>query len=89
MDRLTKKELGDTDGERFVLCNHREEDCNDSCQYGTCEWNRKALLRLKKYEDMHEKVEKRIAEIKANENYPHNFMGQMVEDFEWVLGLLN
>lgn len=30
--------------------------------------------RLAKYEDSY---------------YPHNFTGQMVEDFEWVLSLLN
>lgn len=51
MKRLTRKKLGNTNGKEFVLCNHREDDCNDSCQDGTCEWTRKALLKLKKYED--------------------------------------
>lgn len=54
MKRLTRKKLGNTDGKKFALCNHREDDCNDSCQYGTCEWSRKALLKLKSYEDLEE-----------------------------------
>lgn len=45
--------------------------------------------RLAAYEDMQEKIEMRIQELKASTNYPHNFMGQMVEDFEWVLGLIS
>ena len=48
-----------------------------------------ALSKLAKYEDMQEKIEKRIEEIKATSYYPHNFTGQMAEDFEWVLSLLN
>jgi len=54
MERLTRKKLGDTDGKKFVLCNYRKEDCDDSCQYGTCEWSRKSLLKLKEYEDLEE-----------------------------------
>ena len=34
-------------------------------------------------------IEQRIAQLKTSSDYPHNFKGQMVEDFEWVLGLLN
>ncbi len=45
--------------------------------------------RLAAYENMHEKIIKRIAEIKATGYYPHNFTGQMVEDLEWVLSQLN
>lgn len=45
--------------------------------------------RLAAYENMQERMEKRIKEIKAVSYYPHNFTGQMVEDFEWVLSLLN
>ncbi len=45
--------------------------------------------RLAKYEDMHEKIEKRIEEIKSTSYYPHNFTGQMAVDLEWVLSLLN
>lgn len=44
---------------------------------------------LKVYEDMREKVEERIERHKKSSDYPHNFTGQMVEDFEWVLSLLN
>ena len=49
----------------------------------------RALNKLVKYEDMQEKIEQRIEEIKATSYYPHNFTGQMVDDFEWVLSLLN
>lgn len=54
MERLTKRELADSMGEQIVLCNHKESDCNDSCMYGRCEWNKKALQKLKKYEDAEE-----------------------------------
>lgn len=37
---------------------------------------------------MQEKIEERIAQLKAAPDYPHNFKGQMTEDFEWVLSLL-
>ena len=40
------------------------------------------------YENAREKIEKRVQEIKASTNYPHNYMGQMVDDFEWVLSLM-
>lgn len=89
MERLTRKKVGKEDEKEFVLCNHKELNCDDSCQYGTCEWSRMALLRLKTYEDMHDKIEKRITDIKSSSDYPHNFKGQMVDDFEWVLSLLN
>ncbi len=48
----------------------------------------KAVKRLTVYENMQEKVEKRLAEIKASSDFPHNFTGQMAEDFEWVLNML-
>lgn len=51
MDRLTKERLGITDGKEFVMCNHEKSDCNDSCQYGVCEWNEKVQMRLHEYED--------------------------------------
>lgn len=35
-----------------------------------------------------EKIERRVQEIKASMSYPHNYMGQMVDDFEWVLSLM-
>lgn len=34
-------------------------------------------------------LKKKIKELKDSSDYPHNFTGQMVEDFEWVLNLLN
>ena len=45
--------------------------------------------KLAEYENMHEKIIKRIEEIKATSYYPHNFTGQMVEDLEWVLSQIN
>ncbi len=48
-----------------------------------------ALNKLADYEDMQEKITKRIQELKSSSNYPHFYKGQMVEDFEWVLNLLN
>lgn len=41
------------------------------------------------YENMREKLEKRIEDIKPSAEYPHNIKGQMVEDFGWVLSQLN
>lgn len=54
MQRLTKRELADVKGKQIVLCAHKESDCNDSCMYGRCEWERKALQKLKAYEDAEE-----------------------------------
>lgn len=34
-------------------------------------------------------LKKKIKELKSSSEYPHNYTGQMVEDFEWVLSLLN
>lgn len=45
--------------------------------------------KLGKYEDMQECIEERIKNIKASSDYPHNLKGQMVDDLEWVLNLLN
>lgn len=50
--------------------------------------NRIAITQLAKYESMHEKLEEKIAKIKASSEYPHNFTGQMVEDLEWVINQL-
>ena len=47
-----------------------------------------AVNRLAEYEDMQEKVEERLAEIKASPDFPHNFKGQQAEDLEWVLKML-
>ena len=60
---------------------------NGSPDCSGCAINR-CFDRLGQYEDVQEKIEKRIQEIKKNGNYPHNFMGQMVDDFEWVLSLV-
>lgn len=46
------------------------------------------LKRLANYDDAKEQIEERIEKLKACSDYPHNFKGQMVEDFEWVLSLL-
>lgn len=51
MERLTKRKLEEVEGKQIVLCDHKEEDCNDSCMYRRCKWNEKALRKLKEYED--------------------------------------
>lgn len=43
--------------------------------------------RLGIYENAHEKIEKRLQEIKGSTEYPHNFTLQMAENLEWVLRL--
>ena len=56
---------------------------------GTAELLLQIAEKLAVYEDMQGKIEKRIKEIKAVSYYPHNFTGQMVEDFEWVLNQIS
>ena len=41
-----------------------------------------------RYVDVYLTIQNKIKTLKQSSNYPHNFTGQMVEDFEWVLGLL-
>ena len=56
MERLTKRELANVGGRELVICNHKKEDCNDSCMYESgCKWRHKALRKLKEYEDAEEK----------------------------------
>jgi hypothetical protein len=64
-------------------------DLDITCEKSEIEKIVKLGQSLKIYEDMQEKVEERIEELKKSSDYPHNFKGQMVEDFEWVLGMLN
>ena len=54
MERLTRRDLADVNGRQIVLCDSKEEDCNDSCLYRRCKWNEKALRKLKEYEDAEE-----------------------------------
>ena len=55
MERLTKRESANVGGRELVLCNHKKEDCNDSCMYESgCKWQHKALRKLKEYEDAEE-----------------------------------
>lgn len=42
-----------------------------------------------RYIEVSEVIQKKINELKQSSDYPHNFKGQMVEDFEYVLSLLN
>ena len=48
MERLTRTELEDNG---LVICNCKKEECNDSCMFGMCKWNQKALLKLWEYEN--------------------------------------
>lgn len=55
MERLTKRELIQLKNDKeIVACNYKDEDCDDSCMYGYCKWNDKALKKLKEYEDLEE-----------------------------------
>ena len=64
--------------------------CECSCEGECSECGiQHCFNRLAAYENMHEKIIKRIKEIKATSYFPHNFTGQMVEDLEWVLSQIN
>lgn len=56
MERLTKKDKCKlSHGEEIVLCEHSEDDCNDSCmKIKHCKWYEKAMEKLKHYEDLEE-----------------------------------
>ena len=56
MERLTKKDKYKlSSGEEIVLCEHLEDDCNDSCmKIRHCTWYEKAMEKLKHYEDLEE-----------------------------------
>ena len=95
MERLTVA-IGDGNYIPRALCSVGRDGeiddydgCVDYCEFGYQECNecgiRHCFNRLAAYENMHERVTKRIDEIKATSYYPHNFTGQMVEDLEWVL----
>ena len=71
-------EIDDYDG----CADYCEFQCEQEC--GECAIQH-CYNRLAAYENMHERIIKRIEEIKATSYYPHNFTGQMVEDLEWVL----
>ena len=51
MKRLTRKETIVVRGKETAACNYENDDCNDQCRYGTCKWQEKANMLLKRYED--------------------------------------
>lgn len=51
MERLTRKDTIVVRGKETAACNYENDDCNDQCRYGTCRWQEKANMILKKYED--------------------------------------
>ena len=51
MKRLTREVTIITRGKEAAVCNYKNDDCNDYCIYGTCRWQEKANMLLKKYED--------------------------------------
>lgn len=81
MERLTT--TSDKGGLAFTF------DLDITCEKSEIEKIVKLGQSLKVYEDMQEQVVERIERLKKSSDYPHNFKGQMVEDFEWVLSLLN
>ncbi len=68
------------------------DGCMECCEtiQGNCERCiiQKCFNRLAEYENMQESIENRIQHIKESSNYPYNFKGQIVEDLEWVLKML-
>ena len=56
MERLTKNNKRKlSHGEEIVICEHSENDCNDSCmKIIPCKWYKKAIEKLKRYEDLEE-----------------------------------
>ena len=56
MERLTKRDKCKlSHGEELVICNHSENDCNDSCmKIIPCKWYTRAIEKLKRYEDLEE-----------------------------------
>lgn len=56
MERLTKKNKCKlSPGEEIVICKHSENDCNDSyMRIIPCKWYKKAIEKLKRYEDLEE-----------------------------------
>lgn len=55
MERLTCREMiVSNDCTEIVGCNHEKADCNDNCMYGYCKWVKKAVRKLKEYEDAEE-----------------------------------
>lgn len=85
MNRLTERdEFGNAD---IIGVDSEELQCNLAFD----EFNRvtDALNQLAKYEDMHESIIERIEELKNSNDYPHFYKGQMVEDYERVLAMLN
>lgn len=56
MKRLTKNNKCKlSHGEEIVICNHSQNDCNDSCmKIIPCKWYIKAMNKLKRYEDLEE-----------------------------------
>lgn len=67
-ERLTKREkyrLGN--GEEIVICNHDQEDCNDSyMRIRRCKWHEKAMELLKKYEDLEDILRKKLSDDAVN-----------------------
>lgn len=96
MDRLTMEYCGEYVPKELCSIDRLggADDCDLCCEYceatedcRECAINH-CFNRLGMYENVQEKIEKRIQEIKTSTNYPHNFTGQMVDDFEWVLSLM-
>ena len=80
MDRLTME--SDKGGLAFTF------DLDVTCEKSEIEKIVRIGQKLKVYEDMQEQVEERIEKLKNSSDYPYNFKGQMVDDFEWVLGMI-
>ena len=77
MERLTREETIVVRGKEMAACNYENDDCNDQCRYGTCRWQKKANMLLKKYEDT-DLTPEQIMELKERDKpkrvvYEHEF----------------
>lgn len=58
-------------------------------EMGNVETREEILKALDFRDNIQRKLENKIRKLKESIDYPHNFKGQMVEDFEWVLEQIN
>lgn len=85
MERLTTRNLL---GEAVFTDSYECDRCGEPTWRLPDMGNGSPTARLCQYEEMQERVEQKIEKLKNSTDYPHNFKGQMVEDFEWVLSML-
>jgi len=64
-----------------VVCKPDKSECNDSCMYGWCKWIKKAIHKLKKYEDLEEQGLLLKLPCKVGDTLHHVLACTTAEDF--------